>query len=130
MGRLHYIEREAEGVHGPLRALPAPDQVFDEKGTPWYGPGQSAPSGTGPTLNSSPQLPPPPVPKLEEAPTNSSVIHDPAVGPASASRLRYTEEDNQPSKIQQVKAETISTKPRNPSRPPAKSGLRSWGSRN
>ena len=29
MGRLHFIESEAEAVHGPLRALP-PEDVFED----------------------------------------------------------------------------------------------------
>lgn len=130
MGRLHYIESEAEEIHGPLRALPPPDQVFDENGTPWCPPGKLVPGSTGPSLQSSPQMPPPPLPKLNESSTNSPVIHDPAVSPVGASQLRYTEEDDQPSKIQQAKAETISSKPRSQTKPPAKSGFKGWNSRN
>ncbi|MBC8115520.1 MAG: type II and III secretion system protein [Candidatus Saccharimonas sp.] len=130
MGRLHYIESEAEEIHGPLRALPPPDQVFDENGTPWCPPGKLVPGSTGPSLQSSPQMPPPPLPKLDGSSTNSPVIHDPAVSPVGASQLRYTEEDDQPSKIQQAKAETISSKPRNQTKPSAKSGFKGWNSRN
>ncbi len=129
MGRLHYIESEAEDIHGPLRALPAPDQVFDDKATPWNGPGKLVPGSTGPALNSSPQLPPPPAPKPDDTTTNSPVIHDPAVAPAGVSRLRYTEEDDQPSVVQQAKAERISSKPRGQTKPPAKSGFKGWSSR-
>ena len=130
MGRLHYIESEAEDIHGPLRALPAPDQVFDEKGTPWNGPGNLVPGSTGPLLHSAPQLPPPPVPKADDDTTSSPVIHDPSVGPAGVSRLRYTEEDDQPSKVQQAKAEVLSSRPRSQTKPPAKSGFKGWSSRN
>ena len=133
MGRLHYIESEAEDIHGPLHALPAPDQVFDETPTPWNEPAKVVPGSTGPSLYSTPQLPPPPIPKLDESSTNSPVIHDPAVGPASASRLRYTEEDDQPSKVQQIKAETFAPSratPRSQTKPPAKSGSKGWGLRN
>ena len=133
MGRLHYIESEAEDLHGPLRALPAPDQVFDENGMPWNGPTNMVPGSTGPALQSSPRVPPPPSPMPDDSSTNSPVIHDPAFSPAGASRLRYTEEDDQSSKVQQVKAETISpqrTTPRSQSKPPAKPGSNGWGLRN
>ena len=130
MGRLHYIESEAENIHGPLRALPGPDQVFDENGAPWYGPGQTIPGCPAPATPSAPQVPPPPTPMPT---TNKPVIHDPAFSPASASRLRYTEEDDQPSQVQQVKAETIFS-PRKTSRSPAKSPAttapKGWGLRN
>ena len=129
MGRLHYIESEAEDVHGPLRALPSPDQVFDEKGTPWNGPDKLVPGGTTPGLQSSPPLPPPPAPQPDESSTKNRVIRDAEVSPAGASRLRYTEEDDQPAKVQQAKAETISS-PRSQSNSPAKSGSKGWGLRN
>ena len=132
MGRLHYIESEAEDLHGPLRALPAPEQVFDEQGTPWNGPKKMVPGSSGPSLNTVPQLPLPPVPPpaSDESSTKSPTIHDSAVSPAGASRLRYTEEDDQPSQVQQAKAETISSKPRGQTKPPAKSGFKGWSSRN
>ena len=126
MGRLHYIESEAEDLHGPLRALPPPDQVFDENGAPWCPPGSLTPGSTGPSLRSSPQLPPPPSPTPDESSTSSPVIRDPAVSPAGASRLRYTEEDDLPSKIQQAKAETVSSKRRSQTKSPAKSGFKGW----
>jgi general secretion pathway protein D len=130
MGRLHYIESEAEELHGPLRSLPAPDQIFDEKGQPWNGPGKLVPGSTSPSLDSAPQLPPPPVPKVDDSTAGSAVIRDSAVGPASASRLRYTEEDDAPTMIQQAKSETVSSKPRRQTKPPAKSGLKGWSGRN
>ena len=70
MGRLHYIESEAEDVHGPLRALPCPDQVFDENGLPWLDPENPSSGDIEPTIPADP--PPPP-------PWDTSPITDPAV---------------------------------------------------
>jgi len=130
MGRLNYIESEAEGVHGPLRALPSPDQVFDDNGTQWNRPSMTVPNSASPELNSSPQLPPPPPPVSEDATASSLFIRDSAVGPASAARLQYTEKDDKPAEIEQAKSETVSSKTRSQTRPSTKSGLRGWSGRN
>ena len=132
MGRLHYIESEAEDIHGPLRALPAPDQVFDENGAPWNGPGTTVPNGTGPAIPPAPQMVIPPAPKFDGTTSNSLIIHDPAFSPASASRMRFTEEDDQPMKVQQAKAESFSSTrsgSRSPSKATVKPAAKSWGIR-
>ncbi len=137
MGRLHYIESEAENVHGPLRALPGPDQVFDENGSPWYGPGGSAPgSGTTgsemPSGPAAPEIPPLPMPMTRRSGSNSPIIHDPAVSQASASRMKFTEEDDSPNRVQQASAESISdNRVKNTSRtkPPTKTTSSGWGRR-
>lgn len=58
MGRLHFIESEAEEAHGPLRAV-QPADVFDGDPTPWVGPG-STPSLPNPAppvpIQSSPRM--------------------------------------------------------------------------
>ncbi len=128
MGRLHYIESEAEEIHGPLRALPAPDQVFDENGTPWQGPGKMVPGSTGPALQSSPQMPP--APMSDDSSTSSPVIRDPAVSPASASRLQYTEQDDQPARVTQANAEELSSGRRSQKKPLTKPGFKGWSGRN
>ena len=46
MGRMHFIESEAEEAHGPLRAIP-PEELFDGGQAPWIGPGvPPSPSNT------------------------------------------------------------------------------------
>lgn len=37
MGRIHFIESEAEEMHGPLRAIPAPEEVFMDGEHNWIG---------------------------------------------------------------------------------------------
>lgn len=107
MGRIHFIESEAEELHGPLRALPCqPDDVFQEpKAPPLMAPG-SPPASMDLRVPPPPvpgaDLPPPPVPKAD--PSATSIIYDSEVNPVAA-RMRYTEEDNQPSHVEQAKAE-------------------------
>ena len=99
MGRMHFIESEAEELQGPLRALPCPDELFDESKAPT------------PVIPNAPQvvpgnegldLPPPPPPAADPS---TSVIRDGDVNPVGA-RLRYTEEDTGRSAVQQAKAES------------------------
>ncbi len=137
MGRLHYIESEAENVHGPLRALPGPDQVFDENGSPWYGPSGSAPgsgtTGSGiPSGPAVPEVPLPSMPMTRRGGSNLPIIHDPAVSQASASRLKFTEEDNSPNQVQQASAESVSdnrAKNTGSIKPTTKSTSSGWGRR-
>lgn len=51
MGRIHFIESEAEEAHGPLRAIAAPeDGMFDEENLPWVQPEIiSSPANVAPT---------------------------------------------------------------------------------
>ena len=140
MGRLHYIECEAENIHGPLRALPGPDQVFDENGSPWYGPSGSPPDcpipASGAMRSGIPSLPTlneiPPSPMSQRSGGNLSIIHDPAVSQASASRMRFTEADDSPNRVQQANAESVSdNRPKNTgsTKPPTKTTSSGWGRR-
>lgn len=106
MGRIHFIESEAEELHGPLRALPCPEDLFNEPGAPTpFGTG--TPPGEIPQIPPAPgvdsELPPPPQPTPD---ASTSVIRDPEVDPVSA-RLRYTEDDAG-SVVKQAKAESKS----------------------
>lgn len=102
MGRIHFIESEAEELQGPLRAVP-PEQVFNESSAP-------SPFDTG-----TRQTPPPPAPAADsgtlppapqpQADPSSAVIHDPEFSTVSA-RVKYTEEDNS-NKVQQAKGSKI-----------------------
>jgi general secretion pathway protein D len=102
MSRIHFIESEAEELHGPLRALPCqPEDIFsDPKATPLMAPGsppemQRVPPPPVPGSD----LPPAPEPRLDPA---TSVIRDPAINPVSA-RLQYTEDDH---RVEQAKGES------------------------
>ena|GEM_PF-250607 len=57
MGRMHFIESEAEEAHGPLRAV-QPADVFDGDPTPWVGPGAtpSLPNPGPPVPIQSPKM--------------------------------------------------------------------------
>ena len=57
MGRIHFIESEAEEAHGPLRAIAASeDGLFEEENLPWVQPEViTSPSNMVPT-----EIPPPP----------------------------------------------------------------------
>ncbi len=96
LGRMHIIESEAEDLHGPLRALPCPDDIFnDPNNTP-----QTLPPA--PMLDPDTKLNPPPAPAPDPS---TSVIRDPSFSPASA-RIKYTEEDPRTSsKVEQAKGE-------------------------
>lgn len=61
MGRIHFIESEAEAMHGPLRAIPA-EEVFDE-GERWVAPGSIVAPGAD-------LVPPQPTP-LNPIPSNT-----------------------------------------------------------
>lgn len=100
MGRLHYIESEAEDVHGPLRALPCPDQVFDENGLPWLDPENPSSGDIEPTIPADP--PPPPPAETEGLNLSSRLTKEENVITANASRLRYTEEDKQAPLVEQA----------------------------
>jgi general secretion pathway protein D len=108
MARMHFIESEAESLHGPLRAIPSPDDVFNEQQ-----PSSTAPSGPSPHRDilpsparipmpspddSSNGLPPEPMP-IPPAPepkpdSTTKVMKDPKLTPAGAARLRFTEQDD------------------------------------
>eukprot|EP00456_Euglypha_rotunda_P030246 TRINITY_DN235_c3_g1_i1.p1 TRINITY_DN235_c3_g1~~TRINITY_DN235_c3_g1_i1.p1 ORF type:complete len:1362 (-),score=437.23 TRINITY_DN235_c3_g1_i1:12906-16991(-) len=102
MGRIHFIESEAEELHGPLRALPCqPDDIFaDPRATPLMAPGSpiEVPRVPAPPVPGS-DLPPAPEPKID---ASTSAIQDPAINPVTA-RLQYTEDDN---RVEQAKAES------------------------
>ena len=131
MGRIHFIESEAEEMHGPLRALPAPDDVFDEEHPEWINPHPPSPSSTptSPTLlqrtpnELPPHLEPPASPTLIELPSQSTVpppppLPDPNLTRINASRLRATETDG-PQKDGQVStASWIAPSPKRPGNVP------------
>lgn len=111
MGRLHFIESEAEQAHGPLRALPPPDDVFDDEHTPWIGPGAVPPapvSPQSPTLQTTPQgsasgmsapmAVPSPTPSPNSVPPSPLVppppSPDPSVTRINAMRALATEKDD------------------------------------
>ncbi|MBS0203027.1 MAG: hypothetical protein JSS49_09035 [Planctomycetes bacterium] len=104
MARINFIESEAEGLHGPLRSLPCPEDIFnDPKAPPLFGPGSNPPEplpAPAPAPGIDNTLPPPPQPD-----PSTAVIHDPEVNPVTA-RLRYTEEDT--SAVIQAKGDTKS----------------------
>jgi type II secretory pathway component GspD/PulD (secretin) len=70
MGRLHFIESEAEAAHGPLRGIPAPDDLFDNDQTPWIGPGS-------PNIPPSPSLNMPANPTPIQTPTSPTPVQQP-----------------------------------------------------
>ena len=107
MGRIHFIESEAEELHGPLRALPCPEDVFiDPKGSAIFNSLPPAPTllpQTGPpapTPGIDANLPPAPPPTPDPS---TSVIRDSEVNPVAA-RLKYTEDDRPT--VEQAKAES------------------------
>ena len=89
MGRIHFIESEAEEMHGPLRALPAPDEVFMEGDPNWIGPDADsfhqdvigAPTMQAVPSRTSPQVVPP-APTL--APTPATVSPQNSISPTLA----------------------------------------------
>ncbi|MEI8016755.1 MAG: secretin N-terminal domain-containing protein [Schlesneria sp.] len=115
MGRIHFIESEAEEAHGPLRALPAADEMIEEEHIPWVQPVlPPVPSMNGsPVIQKVPQelpesiparspsaLPPapaviPPSP-AEQAPSvpPPPPLPDPNVTRINASRMQATEMDD------------------------------------
>jgi general secretion pathway protein D len=130
MGRIHFIESEAEELHGPLRALPCPEDIFnDPNASPMIGPGMSpmsprmAPTDIPPVPPAAPATPSIPAPPAPDPST--SVIRDSSVNPVSA-RLRYTEADESKPTVEQAKGTTkVEPKPKNslfgkrPTRKPA-----------
>ena len=102
MGRMSFIESEAEGLHGPLRSIP--DEVFSEPKAPsMFGiPNDSQRPAPPPVPATDTGLPPAPPPAPDPS---TSVIRDPLVNPVSA-RLRYTEDDDTRPPVQQAKAES------------------------
>ena len=121
MGRIHFIESEAEEAHGPLRAIPAEEGIFEDEQLPWIQtntpvPGsptmpslpapQPAPSAT-PTMPAPPEplgtpdeLPdtvPPPSPTTVPPRPNvpaAPPLPDPNLTRINSSRLKATEEDD------------------------------------
>jgi hypothetical protein len=102
MGRIHFIESEAEEAHGPLRAIPAEGDVFEEEHLPWVQPGAVLTPNPSmpPTYPSSPSIAIPPAP--EELPDMPPAPGQPGMPPVppqpdpnltriSASRLQATE---------------------------------------
>ncbi len=100
MGRIHFIESEAEEVHGPLRALPSPDDVFEGEDSGWVSPSPTgaipvspAPLRQLPTpLELPTNLPPPPSQASPNIPPPPPPA-DPNVTQIKASRLKATEDD-------------------------------------
>jgi general secretion pathway protein D len=119
MGRIHFIESEAEEAHGPLRAIPAPEDMFEEEHMPWIQQPSTVPAPSLPSIPLSPTLqptptapqarpqsmplPPAPLGSPEELPAPSAPgqpgvppappLPDPDVTRLKSSRLRMTEED-------------------------------------
>jgi type II secretory pathway component GspD/PulD (secretin) len=102
MGRIHFIESEAEEAHGPLRAIPAEGDVFEEEHLPWVQPGAVLTPNPSmpPTYPSSPSIAIPPAPQeLPDTPPAPGQPGMPPVPPQpdpnltriSASRLQATE---------------------------------------
>ena len=115
LGRMHLIESEAEEMHGPLRALPSPDDIFTDPNCPPRGYPTPPPVPTRdpklertlppvPTRDPRLELTPPPAPMPDPA---TSIIRDPSFSPVSA-RLKYTEGDAQAAKVEQARGETKS----------------------
>ena len=127
MGRLHFIESEAEEAHGPLRAVPAPDEVFSDEPTEWLPTTVQPPVGSptpvipqnhntrsdsGPGMlpeGTSQQIPP--------SPTSS--ITDKEIQQISDRRAKLTEEDLTDSPV--TNANWSSKTPAQPASP------RRWG---
>ena len=102
MGRLHFIESEAEQVHGPLRAIP-PEDVFEDANPNWITPELPTPMtvpshqpSTPGTDFPQPTLPPPPATPTPLSPSPSVVppTPDPNVTQINALRMKATEEDD------------------------------------
>ncbi len=115
MGRIHFIESEAEEAHGPLRALPAADDMIEDEHIPWVQPTlPPAPSmNSSPVIQKTPQelpnsvspqspsaLPPAPT-AIPASPTEQpSVVPpppplpDPNLTRINASRMQATETDD------------------------------------
>lgn len=99
MGRIHFIESEAEAMHGPLRAIPAPDDVFMDENPNWIHP--PLPPGEHltpplplphPTTN---ELPPSPTLPLPTVPSPSVPSPpDANISQVHAMRSKMTEEDD------------------------------------
>ncbi len=112
MGRIHFIESEAEEVHGPLRSIQAPDELFDDGQAPWIGPEvppspnspMQPPSIQPPTMQTIPPTPAPllptPVPTL---PPPEPPLPDPNVTQIHALRTQATEQEDE------VKGNGVST---------------------
>jgi hypothetical protein len=113
MGRLHFIESEAEEAHGPLRAIQAPDDLFDDSPTPWIKP--DIPPSPAPTIQyptstipaRPPAEPPTPTPNTPasqpQQPANQQTVPpspplpDPSVSRINGLRAKAIEdEDDEP----------------------------------
>ena len=120
MARIHFIESEAEEAHGPLRAIPASEDMFEEEHLPWVQPNAIPsnpaypPAPTPQPASTAPQsmpLPPAPMAMPKELPDNvpapspstvpprSTVppappLPDPNLTRINASRLKATEDDD------------------------------------
>ena len=119
MGRIHFIESEAEEAHGPLRAVPAPDDMFEDEHLPWIQ-SNPPPAPTMPSIPMSPTLQPTPtspqampVPPLPlgspaEGGSNPTVppvppLPDPEVTRLRALRLKATEDEIDQGKVTPAK---------------------------
>jgi type II secretion system protein D len=111
MGRLHFIESEAEKAHGPLRAVPAadPDSVFVDESPNWIAPGGPSvpptpidqPGMVAPQESTPTRLPPPAPPAPMSQPTAPSSetpsappLPDESVTQINALRMKATEEND------------------------------------
>jgi hypothetical protein len=139
MSRLHFIECEAEEAHGPLRALPAPDDVFDGSAQPWIKssdppattPLPPLPSQPIPTLRDKAQPPPPPPsePTDIDQPDNQISPPPPELPEADAkriraSRLRATEDDTSEMDKRVTPVNFLSPKRKKPAKPVTQSAYR------
>lgn len=104
MGRLHFIESEAEEAHGPLRAIQAPEELFDDEPTPWVkppippAPAPPLPAGIPLSPPATPVQPRPPAPPQEPmSPTGvppAPPLPDPSVTRINALRAKAMEQDD------------------------------------
>lgn len=119
MGRIHFIESEAEELHGPLRGLPCPEDVFtDPNAAPLDLPGGTPNLPLPPVPAADPKLPNPPQPSPDVS-QNDDVMVDPEVNPVSA-RMQYTELDDAPAEVTAERKSRFSLFKRKPA--PHKSG--------
>lgn len=94
MGRIHFIESEAEAAHGPLRSIPSPDDLFMDENPNWIQPPLPPQQDMNPPLpvphptpspSTTDDLPPPPGPASPP---------EPSITQLQAIRSKMTEEDD------------------------------------
>ncbi len=127
MARMHFIEAEAEEIHGPLHAIPAEMPIMEEI-PPWVGPGaitRPAPPATPQTIE--PPNPDPTVPNGGEkvpSPPEPAAEDEPPLQVPDTRRKPLKPE----SKVQQATHEEPAVRSQNPSDKPVKP-KKSWAVR-